>query len=69
MKNQGLALKDLIKIEKLDSTSVLPSVVATATPSMILAYTRILEPTVDLVISHSLLTYFSVDDLKAPSWI
>lgn len=58
VKNQGLAQKELTKTEKLDSTSVSPSVVVAATPSKILAYTPILEPTMDLVIGCSIVTYW-----------
>lgn len=67
MKNQGFSLKELTKRENLDSTSVSPSIVATATPTKILAYNQILEPTVDLVIDHSLVTYFLVYAFKPPS--
>jgi len=69
MKNQGFSPKELTKREKLDSTSVSPSTVATVTPSKILAYTQILEPTVDLVIDHSLVTYFLFYAFKPPSLI
>jgi len=69
LKNQGPTRKELTKTEKLDSTSVSPSVVATARPSEILAYTQIVEPIVDPVINHSIVTYWSVDDFKPPSWI
>ena len=58
LKNQGPVQKELTKTENLDSTNVSPSVVATATPSKILAYTQILEPTVNIVIDHALVTYW-----------
>ena len=50
--------KELTKAGTLDSTNVSASVVAAATLSKILAYTQILEPTMDPVISRSLVTYW-----------
>lgn len=47
----------------------LDNIVAAARPSKIFAYTQILEPTVDPLISHSLVTYCLGDDFKIPSWI
>ena len=69
LNNQGPAQKELTKMEKLDSISASPNVVATTTHSKILAYIQILEPIVDPVIGRSLVTYLLVDDLKLPSWI
>jgi len=66
LNNQGPALKELTKIEKLYFTSVSPSVVTTATHSKILVYIQILEPTVDPVIGRSLVTYWLSWWFQAP---
>lgn len=58
LKNQGHAQKELTRTENLNSTSVSPSVVTTTTSFKLLAYTQILDPTVDLVISCSLVIYW-----------
>lgn len=62
-------MKYLTQTEKLDSTSMSPSAVASTTLSKILTYTQILEPRVDPMINHFLVTYFSANDFELPSWI
>lgn len=52
-------MKELTKIEKMDSINVPPNVVVAATPSKVFPYIRILEPTVDPIINGSLVTYCS----------
>lgn len=69
LKNQGIAQKELTKIEKLDSTSAFRSFVATTTPSKSFAYAKILEHIMDPMIDHYLATYWLVYNFKSPSHI
>ena len=55
-------------LEELDSLCMRQGlVVASATPSKILAWTQISEPTVDLMIGRSLVTYWEAHYFKLPS--